>query len=205
MRRVNLAVSVMLMIFASLVSDASSSDRWQPNIPDNAVRDMESGRNLRRQGKFKESYARFNRAISVAPEYFLAHYNLGLAYADANELDKAIDSLETAKSIREKFNIKDATIYNSLGYTYLLAGKYENAEKSFFDCKKNESLLSTTSKQKLYNNMGVLYQFWGKFDKSENAYKTAKEKYESNKAGNNLVSLNNTRKVVEKSRNSAAK
>src|SRR5437870_936111 len=57
------------------------------------------------------------------PNYYKAHYNLGLVYQEERNYDTAIKELEAAKSIRESENLQDYSIYNTLGWVYMQKGE----------------------------------------------------------------------------------
>ena len=92
---------------------------------------------------------------------------------------EAIEALERAAAIREQEKLNDATIYNSLGWAYMLDGRWTKAEAAFNKAKKNEALLSPSSKARLYNNLGWLYTDTGQLDRARAAFATASEDYGS--------------------------
>ena len=71
--------------------------RWIPNHPA-ALNQM--GMLLRRNGKFLEAEAAYLKAVTVSPEYALAHYNLGvLNELYLQRLDMALQHFEAYQSI----------------------------------------------------------------------------------------------------------
>ncbi len=173
----------------------SQKDVYQPSIPAKSVVDMEQARQLRLAGNAIQSIAILEPVVGANPDYFSAAYNAGLAYSDLHQYDKAVETLSKARQIREKSNLSDATIYNSLGYTLILAGYPRQAEEVFLEGLKHENLLTVDSKRRLYNNLGNLYLNVGKYAEAEKYLADAAEKYQSDVARNNLRVLRAARNI----------
>lgn len=68
--------------------------------PDNAAALNQLGRLLRRNGNFLEAEAAYLKAVTVSPEYALAHYNLGvLNELYLQRLDSALQHFERYQEI----------------------------------------------------------------------------------------------------------
>jgi serine/threonine protein kinase/Flp pilus assembly protein TadD len=72
---------------------------------------------------FDEAIEGFRTAIDLHPGYWLAHYYLGLSYAQKGEFGQALLSLRLAAEIGDS-----AWRYAGLGYVYARAGERERAE-----------------------------------------------------------------------------
>jgi serine/threonine protein kinase/Flp pilus assembly protein TadD len=72
---------------------------------------------------FDEAIEGFQAAIELHPGYWLAHYFLGLSYAQKGEFGQAILALRHAAEIGDS-----AWRYSGLGYVYARAGEPERAE-----------------------------------------------------------------------------
>lgn len=68
------------------------------------------------QGRLTSAIQGYQRAINLSPDYAQAHYNLGTAYEDVLEYDKALAEYQTA--IRADSTMYAA--YNNLGRVYML-------------------------------------------------------------------------------------
>ncbi len=81
-----------------------------------------------RQGSYwKDSKTLFNQNLAVAGENELAHFNLGAAYLENNQLDLAITHFLAAVQM----NPTDVTTYNNLGVAYARMNKESLAEACF--------------------------------------------------------------------------
>ncbi len=182
--------AIVLAIALTIAPTAKAQDRFQASIPTTAAASLASAKAQYAQTKKATQAVEAMSALTKAqPQYYAAHYNLGLVLADEGRYDDAIASLSRARDIREQEGIKDATIYNSLGWAYMLKGDAKNAEASFLKGKQNEALLSNESKARLYNNMGWLYMSTGKYSASREVLTLADQKYDSDKARSNLQML----------------
>jgi Tfp pilus assembly protein PilF len=116
------------------------------------------------------------------PNYYKAHYNLGLVYQEDGHYDSAISELETARSIRESQNLQDYSIYNTLGWVYMQKGEMTTAEKYYLKALNYESKNSPDSNTRLYNNLSWFYYTLGKPDQAQKYADVAANKYHSTSA-----------------------
>ncbi len=77
--------------------------------------------------------------IEEKPDYYRALFNLALAYAEVKDYQSALDTFQSALSVRSKYGLKDPTIYNSAGWVSLSAGRYDEAIDYFETGLKSES------------------------------------------------------------------
>ena len=89
---------------------------------------------FRQVSYWENSKTLFNQNLSVAGENELAHFNLGAAYLEKNELALAVIHLSAAAEM----NPKEVTTYNNLGVAYFRQKKISLAE----DCFKQAILLN---------------------------------------------------------------
>jgi hypothetical protein len=82
---------------------------------------------FRQVSYWKNTQTLFNRNLIVAGENELAHFNLGSAYLENNELEKAIIHLSAAAQM----NPQDVTTYNNLGIAFARQKKDIFAEACF--------------------------------------------------------------------------
>jgi tetratricopeptide (TPR) repeat protein len=182
-------IPLLLCIPASCAL-ANPKDKFQTDIPSSKVRQLDAiTTSYKVTGNSGQAESAFKALIGKQPDYYAANYNLGLVYADEGKYPQAIDYLEAARSIRERKSLQDATIYNSLGWTYMLQGNLTKAEANFVVGKNNEDKLTQQSRSRLYNNLGLLYMYQGRYAESREALTLAAEKYDNKLATNNLKTL----------------
>lgn len=171
---------------------SSQEDKYQKEIEASKVEMYDEARQLRKNGQYDEAITKFKELIEIEPEYYLAHYNLALAYLSKKETELAIEYFNSAVEIREKNNLPETSIYNTLGYVYYKNGDYANAERFYKEGLKEENyaLLSESSKRKINNNIGVLYMHDGQYDKSEKYLQVSANTFDSRQAEYNLERLN---------------
>lgn len=168
---------------------AQAIDRFGQNIPPEHAAHLDLGKRMQEAGETDKAIAQFKTVIEKQPDYFAAYYNLGLALVEKNSYASGIEALEKAREIRERSQLKDATIYNSLGWAYMLSGDKDQAEKYFSQGIKNEGTLSAESRARLYNNSGWLYMSTGQYKQARAALTTAATQYKSKSAMENLNTL----------------
>jgi tetratricopeptide (TPR) repeat protein len=101
--------------------------------------------------------------LKSRPDYYRAAHNLGLLYQTKGETEKALAYLNKAKEIGTENSISDPLIYNSLGWTQLVAGRYEDAQATLLEgLKAVQAVESPTedlrlSKARILNSLGYLY------------------------------------------------
>ncbi len=186
---------ILLMLFLNEGVVQGQVDKFQNEIAPEYVTLMEEARQLKRSGELDQAINKFQSLIQDKPNYYLACYNLALAYVQKKEYKVAIKWFSKAIHIKKEANINEATIYNSLGWTLMLMGDYSKSEKYFLLGKENEDLLSPRSKQKLYNNLGYLYLNKGELDLSEQYFTKSAQEYGSKLAQQNLEKVNEQKEI----------
>jgi Flp pilus assembly protein TadD len=87
------------------------------------------GINLRRQGKWREAITEYKRAMQIAPDDAGLHYNLGMAYAQGEQLADAARCAEKALALNAGFaGISDTVAFN-MGYVLLKNGRKAKAKE----------------------------------------------------------------------------
>lgn len=168
---------------------ATAQDRYQAHVPAVAQQQLQQAKSAYVAGQASDAVRSMSRLTASQPNYYAAQYNLGLALAESGKTKEGIAALEQARAIRERDGIADATIYNSLGWAYMLDGQLAPAEKAFETARHNEAQLSPESKARLYNNMGWLYMNTGRTDLARQSLQTAETRYGSSYATRNLSAL----------------
>lgn len=175
------------LLYASVAF--GQSDKFGQVVDQNAATHLNQGKRFMSEAKYGQAIASFEKALSHQPSYFAAHYNLGLALIEQKDYGKGVEALQRAREIREKEKLKDATIYNSLGWAYMLAGQNTEAEKYLLMAKENEAKLTIASQARVYNNLGWLYLTTGQLDKARAPLVHASTRLNSATAKQNLALL----------------
>jgi tetratricopeptide (TPR) repeat protein len=106
-------------------------------------------------GRSDEGLEHFKIAESLAPDLFVAHFNIGYALAQAGENSRALpelqDALRTATTSEEK-----SRALNNLAAAYLGLGKNEQAEQAFSELLELQpkSLAGRAGRGQALLNMG---------------------------------------------------
>jgi tetratricopeptide (TPR) repeat protein len=114
---------------------------------------------VRQVSCWKDNKTLFNQNLAVAGENDLAHFNLGAAYLENNELELAIIHFSAAAQM----NPNDAATYNNLGLAYARLSKTSQAEA----CFKQAILLDPKIAQPHFH-LAVLKFNQGKLDEAVN-------------------------------------
>ena len=84
-----------------------------------------------REKDLAKSEVLLKQVLEMEPNYYRAQYNLGLVNLAQNKKKEAVEEMEKAKAIQEKFEKKDPSIYTDLGRAYEQAGMTEKAKEAF--------------------------------------------------------------------------
>ena len=97
--------------------------------PKKAVKEFQHGLKLETEGKPEEAIQRYQKAIKEAPDFAVAHNNLGSVYVSKSQFPEAQKEFE--ESIR--LAPSDSKGYFNMANLMLLAGKVEDAERYLQD------------------------------------------------------------------------
>ena len=92
-------------------------------FPKNAVKEFKAGLRDDNHHRNDEAIKHYLKAIAIAPDYYPAHNNLGIAYLSKGMYDAAEAQFYQAIN----FNPSDAAAYLNLGNLYFLQRHYEDA------------------------------------------------------------------------------
>ena len=168
-----LTISVALLVFCNITLTAEVTDKFQPAIGGKIVNDLDAAVAKRRGGHYDEAIRGIQIIVSQVPNYYRAHYNLALAYADSGNFVEASKYFSSALEIRERERVTDLSIYNSMGWAKLLEGKPADAKKHFDIAEKNFDSLNGATKNKLMNNIGTMYLSVGEPEKAIDYFERA--------------------------------
>lgn len=194
----NIRIFIVFILVLIIVPVTSPQDKFQRTIPNNLVLRFNKAKTLRDQSRLPNAIQELNTIISINPGYYQSWYNLGLAYNSQKDYAKAEDSYKKALAIRDKENIPDAMIYNSMGVMYIQKGDYNSAEKNLKLAEQHIGWLSIDQKQKLYNNLGVLYLYKGNSAESAKYFNISSKQLKYTPAQENLKRLEIIKQPVKK-------
>lgn len=134
--------------------------------------------------------------LKQSPDCYILNYSYGLSLVESGDPTKGATYLKKAYDLRERDNINDYAIYNSLGWAYLLKGEYFLAAEVFDKALNGEpwAKISRETQQRVLNNSGLLYLYMGRYDEAEKNLKQAANEYGSTLAKENLKRLEESRK-----------
>ncbi len=173
-------VLILTLVVGLLTAEGLKEDRWQKDIPSQAM-DLEKSAIVYLQMNIVDkAIGYFNQALEHKPNYYLAAYNLALAYYAKKDLDSSYEAFKKAYEIAKKDDIKDVMIYSLFGYASMIKGD-ENRSMIVFE----EGLKIQTEARKkglLLNNYGLLEFRKGNYAKSKKLF-------------NQAIKLGNTRAI----------
>jgi len=173
------------------------NDSYQRDIPQSQVLLVNKSKTLIKDKKYLESIEILKNVLQVEPEYYRGLYYLGLAYFYNKQYDDSIHYLEQALTIRENKQIKEYSIFNTLGWIYMANENYNKAEINYLMALRYEEQNTYITNQKLFNNLGLLYYNLSQVELAQKYLKIAVNKYNSQSAQKTL-SLVNALKEKEK-------
>ena len=127
-----------------------------------------------RMKEYSEAKKHLMKSIKLDPSLWKAHTFLGIIYDHERKHDLAAQEYAAAISLRPA----DGLLYNNLGTSYMLAGRYREAVNAF------QKALETRyqPKERIYNNLGLALVKLERYDDALEAFR---------KAGGEARALNN--------------
>lgn len=136
------------------------------------------------------------RVIERKPDYYRAHFNLGLTYHELGDYEKAVDAFDAAMRIRDEQRIDDFTLINTAGWSSLKNGDFPRAERLLLQAEKLTEGTDTYTEGAVHGNLGELYFLTQRFDEAERHLTIASDQFGSREAAYYLELINRTRKVI---------
>jgi tetratricopeptide (TPR) repeat protein len=106
-------------------------------------------------GDDERAIADYDQAIALQPDYALAYYNRGVAYADKGDLDHAIADYDQAIALQPDY----AVAYSSRGVAYHHKGDLDHAIANY-----DQAIALKPDYAEAYYNRGVAYRAKGDLD-----------------------------------------
>jgi len=140
----NLLISGQVMVMVRLVPKQSAKSEtltgraggsnpylvdpkeYNRRFPKNVVKEFNKGVDADQHGKREDAIAHYQTALTLSPDYYPAHNNLGSDYLSKGDLTGAREQFEEAI----RLNQNDAQAYLNLGNVLLLSGQYADAERA---------------------------------------------------------------------------
>jgi len=139
-------------------STAVSIKELKANYPKEAVKQYEKGNSKMQHGDLEGAIEHLEKAVALAPGMYPAMNNLGTAYLQARQMDKAEAIFEKALAA----NPNSADSYVNLGHLYFETHQYPQAEKSLL-----RGLERNPGAALAYFFLGLTYERMGKLPEAE--------------------------------------
>ena len=99
------------------------------------------------------------RVVKSYPEYFLAHYDLGLVYEKMDRLSESEQELQRAKKLNDTLHLGEASVDASLGWVRFRTHDYASARAETMKSvlSPNFFRLDTLTRRQVFNNLGTIY------------------------------------------------
>jgi len=107
------------------------ANKAQKGIPQEVFAEFERGRQLRKTGQIAGAIKSLTAATEKQPDFYLAWYNLALAYMATNDHGKTDAAFKKAVEYEQLQSLRDASLYNSYGWFLYLNKRYDEAVKIF--------------------------------------------------------------------------
>lgn len=165
----------------------AQADRYQSGYDRAAVERLEDARSLRQAGASADAVEQLETLVREHPTYYRAWYNLALARAERHQYGAAEGAFRKAQQVKAAEGISDATLDNSLGWLYILMGRYQDAELMLMRAWQSNETAPSGFREKVLNNLGTLYIRLGNPAKAREYLEQAATQYGSQVARDNLA------------------
>jgi tetratricopeptide (TPR) repeat protein len=142
------------------------SEEYRQRFPKKAVKEFDRGLDADRKGKRDDAIRHYEKAISLAPDFYPAHNNLGSAYLSKSDFKSAQAQFEEAI----KLNQSDSEAHLNLGNLLLMTKDYEGALNNV-----QEGLKRQPNSPLGHFLLGSIYERMGKLPDAERALRQALE------------------------------
>jgi tetratricopeptide (TPR) repeat protein len=98
---------------------------YADRFPKKAVKEFEKGVTSDAEGKRDDAIRHYEKAVEIAPEFYLAHNNLGSDYQSKSDFPNALKEFQHVVQL----NQSDAAAYFNLSNVYMLTGRLNDAQQ----------------------------------------------------------------------------
>jgi len=140
------------------------TEEYRRSFPKKAVKEFDKGLESDRQGKRDEAVRHYEKAITLAPNFYPAHNNLGSDYLSKSDFKSAQAQFEQAI----KLNQSDPEAHLNLGNLNLMMKNYDDALQNV-----QEGLRRRPNSALGQFLLGSIYQRLRKLPEAERALRTA--------------------------------
>jgi len=145
----------MLLLALLLVTDP-----YQPaDVPASAVEQLTHATQTLSAGDLGGAAIELEHVIEANPNYFLAHYDLGVVYQQLGLLDQSARELRRAKDLNDSLKLGEATIDASLGWVRYLQHDYSAAQSLSMTSLESPNFpkLDVQERRRIFSNLASIY------------------------------------------------
>ena len=141
----------MLLLAADLYQAA--------DIPSTTVSQVIHATQAMSAGDLSGAAGELERVVKSYPEYFLAHYDLGLVYEKMDRLSESEQELQRAKKLNDTLHLGEASVDASLGWVRFRTHNYASARAETMKSvlSPNFIRLDTLTRRRVFNTLGTIY------------------------------------------------
>lgn len=154
-----------------MLGDYSDADKWFSQVVSETPSDSDAwyllGRTKYNENEFEPAIAAFKRALALRPKYVEAENNIGLAWKELNDRDKARLAFQTAIDWQGE-SPSDSQPFLNLGVLHAQANEYQQALALL---SKAQSL--APNNPAVHEELGKLYLAMNKLPAAQSEYEKA--------------------------------
>ena len=198
MRIIGLALAAAFLMNSGALA---APDKFGQNVPKALERQVLQARLMRlpyQKDKYdpEKSEQILLMVIKRKPDYYRAHFNLGLTYHELGEYEKSTKAFDAALRIRDEQKIDDFTLINTAGWSSLKNSDFPRAERLLLLAEKLTEGSDTYTEGAVHGNLGELYFLTQRFDEAEKHLKIASDQFGSKEAAYYRELIDRTQKVI---------
>jgi hypothetical protein len=145
----------MLLLMLLLAADLYQS----ADIPATTASQVTHATQAMSAGDLPGAADELERVVKSYPEYFLAHYELGVVYEKMDRLGESAQELQRAKELNDRLHLGEASVNASLGWVRFRTHDYSSARAETMKSvlSPNFFRLDTLARRRIFNNLGTIY------------------------------------------------